>query len=204
MVSTGTPFRSTSWPSTVERTTVAGVPVRVEVYHRLMNPEDPDVSFAYVFSGSRGCVVGAGQEDPAEAAFARGREKAIFVPQSVNPGPTLKRVERTLASVAALLDGPVRLTYDERGRVKLHARWALRGKGWEAGFTCQENGKVRACLSLGDAFVTEELKTPPQGKAGARRWAVVAAARARKALAVQKRADREAARLGVEFAWEED
>src|SRR3990167_8020578 len=75
------------------------------VIHRLaevVNYSDPDVSFAYVFCGSQGAILG-GAHDPAKEAAERGRQKAeinYFEPEWLDVYDLWAKSLRNLGKVA--------------------------------------------------------------------------------------------------------
>lgn len=195
------------WPGTTVRRTVAGKPVTITVRHLLANFDDPDVEYAY---SPFGCS-SAGPDF--EAVLQRGYEKAQFMPISLDPDAHLRPLVRTLTALAPLATEPFQIEIGASrwspgdsqtlGIQEVRAVATLRGKGWRATFTPDDEKpgeRIAAVLRLGEWDAIEERLTvgprPPDFKG----WARKALARARKAARLQA----QLAKLGVRTRDEED
>ena len=183
-VATGTLVPPERWPEQVFSRTIGGQPVRIAVPHKLLNPDDMDVGYAY----SPLCVRSAGPDY--EQVIARGRAKAQFEPISLDVDARLRPLARTLETLAPFATD--KFWRVEIGRGETFEQWSiqaggqLKGKGWVATFSPHSDGKGRssilANLTWGGVTIGKELVVgtrKPDLKAWAKR-ALAAAKRARK------------------------
>lgn len=168
------------------------LPLRVE--RRLLNDEhDPDISFAYFFSGS---INGT---DAANATAERGRAKAQFEKTFVNH-EALAAWQPALGSLFLVRGADTwKATAGPEGRLDLPPQVLRGGKGrsaWTATFCLGEKPgliEAEATLDGTDLAVHACVKPGVDLKA----WALKAASKLKKACVIDRAASRKIAAAGV-------